>query len=107
MKSFALITTEANAMMKKVHVNLKRPDQGGRMPVILHPKDYFEWLDSNKTIAEVQAILQPFEEEKMQAYTVSKLLTQRKVNPNQPAVMQFMAYPELGEEVAFNVDIGV
>lgn len=102
-ESFALITTEANYMMKQVHVNLTRPDQGGRMPVILPPKDYGDWLNPDTKIEDVQAMLQPYDEEKMEAYTISKQITSRKVDPNNPETLKFTPYSELGAETAFNL----
>ncbi len=102
---FAIITTEANPMLKNVHVNLKRPDNGGRMPVILHEKDYDKWLDPQATEDEIEALMKPYEQERMQAYTISKMITKRTIDPNAPETLQFYPYPELGEEVAMNVEM--
>jgi putative SOS response-associated peptidase YedK len=50
--SFTLITTEANAVLAKVH---------DRMPVILEEKDFAAWLDpANQNIGELQKLLMPF-----------------------------------------------
>ena len=93
--SFAIITCEANNLLKKIHVNRKRTDQGGRMPVIVHPHEYDKWLNPITSAAELQQIMQPFPDEKMMAYTISKLITSRKENPNVPEVMVHYAYEEL------------
>ena len=101
---FAIITVEANPMMKNIHVNLKRPDNGGRMPVIIEEKDYDTWLSPKATFEDLDNIMQPYDQEKMQAYTISKMITSRSIDPNAPETLQFYLYPELGREVAFNVN---
>ncbi len=40
LQSFAIVTTEANELMSRIHP---------RMPVILHPRDYDRWLDREET----------------------------------------------------------
>ena len=40
LQSFAIVTTEANELMERVHP---------RMPVILHPRDFDRWLDRDET----------------------------------------------------------
>ncbi len=40
LQSFAIVTTEANELMSRVHP---------RMPCILHPRDYDRWLDREET----------------------------------------------------------
>lgn len=62
-KSATIITTEPNALVKKVH---------DRMPVILHPKDYARWL-SRKEISpkELQPLLTAYPAEEMVAYPIS------------------------------------
>lgn len=63
-KTFSIITTTANELMKNIH---------DRMPVILPPEFEGIWLKSND-IREIRELLQPFESERMQAYEVSKLV---------------------------------
>ena len=61
--SFTVITTEANAMMKKVH---------HRMPVILKPKDFDQWLDRDyKETGNLKKLLVPYPDKEMEAYPVS------------------------------------
>jgi putative SOS response-associated peptidase YedK len=62
----AIITTDANELMQKVHT---------RMPVILDPADYDLWLDRDKQAAEdVLPLLKQFPAEKMQFVPVSTLV---------------------------------
>ncbi|TCV82724.1 SOS response-associated peptidase [Sulfurirhabdus autotrophica] len=69
-KTFTILTTEANSLMAKIHT---------RMPVIIRPKDYIAWIDTNLTdVTKIQAMAQPYPDRLMEAYPVS-----RKVNSPQ------------------------
>lgn len=57
-KTFAIITTTPNILMKPIH---------DRMPVILNPGDEKKWLEEPSL-----DLLNPFTPEKMEAYKVSK-----------------------------------
>jgi putative SOS response-associated peptidase YedK len=62
-ESCTLLTTEANDLMHPIH---------NRMPVILEPKNYDLWLDSEATKPELlQPLLHPYPPEEMTAYPVS------------------------------------
>ncbi|MEI8048174.1 MAG: SOS response-associated peptidase [Bacteroidota bacterium] len=67
-ESFNIITTEANNFMKPIH---------SRMPVILNPEDEKTWL-SGKDLAEILSLLKPYSSEKMDAFSVSKLVNSPK-----------------------------
>ncbi|OKP91217.1 hypothetical protein A3844_05150 [Paenibacillus helianthi] len=61
--SFAIITSEPNSLVKKIH---------NRMPVILKPEDEATWLD--RTLQDpttLMSLLQPYPAEVMMAYPVS------------------------------------
>ena len=60
--TFAILTTDANALVAQIH---------NRMPVILHPQDEAAWLDPEVAPDQAQAFLAPFPAELMQAYPVS------------------------------------
>lgn len=64
-KSFAIITTEPNRVVAKIH---------NRMPVILEKEDEREWLKENAGISELKKLLKPFESAKTVSYPVSKLV---------------------------------
>ena len=57
LQSFAIVTTEANEMMARIHP---------RMPVILHPSAYDRWLDPEETERLPVDLLRPFESEAME-----------------------------------------
>lgn len=68
--TFAILTTEANALVSQVHQ---------RMPVILHARDEARWLDVRLSLEDIQTLLAPFP---------ADLLTLVEVSPkvNSPAV---------------------
>lgn len=57
LRSFAIVTTEANELMARIHP---------RMPVILHARDYDRWLDREETERLPLDLLRPFEAEAME-----------------------------------------
>jgi putative SOS response-associated peptidase YedK len=85
LKTFSIITTQANPLLAVVH-NTKK-----RMPVILRPEDERKWL-SDIPVEEAVSILAPYDEKSMEAHTVSKLITTRGVFTNVPEVMSPYRY---------------
>lgn len=68
--TITILTTDANSLMAEIH---------SRMPVIIRPEDYADWVDTNLTdVTKVQAMAQPYPERFMEAYPIS-----RKVNSPQ------------------------
>lgn len=61
--SFAIMTTEPNSLMEKIH---------NRMPVIIDKADYDEWLDAGTKESVVRKMCVPYASAKMKAYIVSK-----------------------------------
>jgi len=65
--SFAIITTEPNKLMSKIH---------NRMPVILPEKHFEEWLDREfKDIEKLKKLFVPFSASKMEAFKVSSYVS--------------------------------
>ena len=63
MRAVSLITTEPNDLMRPIHE---------RMPVIIQPGDYADWLDGkNRDIPALKGFLRPYPAERMAAYPVS------------------------------------
>ena len=56
LQSFAIVTTEANDLMSRVHP---------RMPVILHPRDFDRWLDRDETQRLPLDLLRPLPSDEM------------------------------------------
>ncbi|PIP55136.1 MAG: hypothetical protein COX07_01530 [Bacteroidetes bacterium CG23_combo_of_CG06-09_8_20_14_all_32_9] len=71
LQTFSILTTTANPLMEKIH-NTKK-----RMPVILASELETEWLSQTLTNDNILALCQPYNENLMQAHTVSKLYFNR------------------------------
>jgi putative SOS response-associated peptidase YedK len=71
-ESCALITTDANDLVRPIH---------DRMPVILQRNDYAKWLDPEvEDAAELQELLVPFPAEGMKAYPASTFVNKPQNN---------------------------
>jgi putative SOS response-associated peptidase YedK len=83
---FSIITTVANPLMEIIHNKKKR------MPVILSAIDEFNWLkpgDQNINL------LRPFPEESMEAWPVSRKISERGGKRNSPGLLDPVVYPEI------------
>jgi putative SOS response-associated peptidase YedK len=60
--TFAILTTEANALVAQIHT---------RMPVILREQDEEDWLNPRLSLDAAQALLVPLPAELLMAYEVS------------------------------------
>jgi putative SOS response-associated peptidase YedK len=81
LKSFAIITTDANELISKIH---------DRMPVILSPEDEKVWLDPGLDIAEAMKMLHPYPSEEVKMYPVSTLVN--KPENDLPEVINSVQY---------------
>lgn len=88
-ETFSILTTEANLLMKEIH------NQKQRMPLILKPEDELLWLDRNLDKSDIEALMQPFPDSFLKAYTVSKAIGNAKGNRNSPNAIEKVTYPEL------------
>ena len=67
-----ILTTEANEFMAEIH---------NRMPAILKPQDYGEWLDSTyQNVDGLMGLISPERVPKLRAWPVSKLVNSPKNN---------------------------
>ena len=65
-ESCTIITTVPNQMLSPIHA---------RMPVIIGPENYGQWLDHETSDVEsLQILLRPFLEDAMEAYPVSQVV---------------------------------
>ncbi|MFC2119235.1 SOS response-associated peptidase [Bacteroidota bacterium] len=87
--SFSVITTTANPLMEKIHNRKKR------MPVILEPGKEKLWLNNDIGADTLNKFLIPFDENKMTAFTVQKILTKRDGTNNVPESQKAFSYPEI------------
>ena len=58
------------------------------MPVIIPREFEKDWLNPHLTKADVSGLCQPYDQNKMDAYTISKRITSRKDPTDVPEVMQ-------------------
>ena len=72
--TFAIVTTDANAMMEKIYNNPRT--KGPRMPVIIPEELEDEWLagyDDKLVKQAIYRLIKPFPESELQAHTVGKV----------------------------------
>jgi putative SOS response-associated peptidase YedK len=90
MATYSVLTTKANPLMEKIHNSKKR------MPVILSKEYELDWLNPNLTKEDVLALCEPYDASRMAAHTISKMITDRKIeDKNIPQVAMPFEYPEL------------
>ena len=77
LQSFAIVTTDANELMSRIHP---------RMPVILHARDYDRWLDREETERPPLELLRPYESEGMEVSEANPQVN--SVRNNGPEMMR-------------------
>ncbi|NHJ84272.1 MAG: SOS response-associated peptidase [Asgard group archaeon] len=78
-ESCSILTTEPNSLLQPIH---------NRMPVIIDPANFDQWLDpSNNDIEELADLLKPFEAKKMDAYPVSTYVNSPS-NNNEKCILE-------------------
>lgn len=87
--TFSIITTEANPLMAKIH-NVKLC-----MPLILPKEIEQDWLNPNLNENQIKELMKPLDENRLEAHTISKLITNRNDNPDKIEVQIPSEYPEL------------
>lgn len=70
-QTFAIIATEANAVVAEVH---------NRMPIMLKPEEEGRWLGNVFPLSTLLSFLRPYLAELMQAYQVSTLVNRASVD---------------------------
>jgi putative SOS response-associated peptidase YedK len=65
------------------------------MPLIISPNDYETWLNKDIDTNKITSFFLPYNDEEMNSYTISKLITSRSQNSNVEAVTAKFEYPEL------------
>jgi len=90
-KSYTIITTRANELMEKVHNKKKR------MPVILSKELERSWIAKDVTKDEALQILEPIDDSVLEAFTISRMITARGVDPDVPEILNPYEYPELAD----------
>lgn len=72
LRTCTILTTDANETVSKLH---------NRMPVILHPDDYAEWLQPDEVkVDSLLHLMRPYESEAMALYEVSTMVNRPTVD---------------------------
>lgn len=83
--TYAIVTCPANKLLTMIHNGGNNPH---RMPVILKQEDEAKWLDKNTTHDELQALMQPYPDELMDAYIIDRNSKEfRSSNPLDPDLL--------------------
>ncbi len=85
-RSYAIITTEANDFMARIH---------NRMPVILAQADEEAWLDAATRLDHALALLRPYAAEPLAAHPVSNLVNNARAGGAELITPQAAAAPDL------------
>ncbi len=88
-RSFSIITCEANSMTAKIH-NTKK-----RMPVIIDRKTENDWFDHDIRNKNRKELLKAYEPGKMDAYSIGKMISSRNQDSNVPEVLNPFQYNEI------------
>lgn len=90
LNTYSVLTTRANPLLEKIHNSKKR------MPVIMPRQFEKDWLNPTLTKEDVLALCEPVDDDLLSAHTISKMITDRKVdNKNTEAISRPFDYPEL------------
>jgi len=83
--SASIITIEANPFFKEIH---NKPNKLGsyRMPLILDPTDYWDWLHTSNE-DETKMLLNTFTKQELTAHPVSKDLFKTSIDTNLPTIL--------------------
>ncbi|MEX0269236.1 SOS response-associated peptidase [Leptolyngbyaceae cyanobacterium UHCC 1019] len=78
LETCTILTTEANEVVRPVH---------RRMPVMLHPDDYDQWIDPSLNVSsQLLPLLRPYPADEMAAYPVSKKVN--RVSSDRPECIE-------------------
>jgi putative SOS response-associated peptidase YedK len=73
-------------MMEVIHNSKKR------MPVILEREREDEWLDRNTDNKKLRELLSPSDEQVLEAYTISPLISRKDAEKNHPDIIKPFDY---------------
>jgi putative SOS response-associated peptidase YedK len=79
--TFAILTTEANDQMKRVH------NEGQRMPVILDDRHRDAWLSPELSLDEMMALCKPYDQDLMDFRTIDGVFNSRANTDLPEAIM--------------------
>jgi putative SOS response-associated peptidase YedK len=86
--TISIVTTQANPLMARIH-NLKK-----RMPVILSEKLEKKWINPKTEVTQLKEILKPFDEKLMDAYPVSRKISEKNIDITDPYLIKPYKYSD-------------
>jgi putative SOS response-associated peptidase YedK len=84
--TFSIITTVANELMTDIHNSAKR------MPLMIDPGLVHVWLDPELRKDDIIDLMRPCDDRNMAAFTVSRDLSNPKINSNIPSITDHVIY---------------
>lgn len=84
--TFSILTTAANELMADIHNSAKR------MPLMIDPGLVNAWLDPEMRKDDIIDLMRPCDDRNMAAYTVSKDLSNPKINSNIASIIEPINY---------------
>jgi putative SOS response-associated peptidase YedK len=90
LKTFSLITVEANTLMAEIH-NTKK-----RMPAIIQKEAEHLWIKPGISSHDSSLLLAPVPSEIIKAHTVSPLISNKRADHNKPEIIKPFSYPTQG-----------
>lgn len=88
-RTFAIITTAANPFMARIH-NSKE-----RMPVILPPEAWADWLNPELRKEQIEELLRPCPDSFLRAHTIDRAIGRPGADTNHAGTHAEVLYPEL------------
>ncbi|MEN8731540.1 MAG: SOS response-associated peptidase [Bacteroidia bacterium] len=92
LKTFSIVTTEANELMAEIHNNPKLAEP--RMPLILHEEAEEKWLSEELGQDAIEKLIQPTKDGELIAHTVAPIKGS-KASGNVPEASLELRYAEL------------
>jgi putative SOS response-associated peptidase YedK len=84
--TFSILTGEANEFMADIH------NSGKRMPLTLDRAVIYDWISPDLSPASVKELMRPCDDRNMAAYTISKDISNPKVNSDVPSIIERVEY---------------
>ncbi|MFD0862516.1 SOS response-associated peptidase [Sungkyunkwania multivorans] len=86
-----ILTAPANPLMEEIHNSKKR------QPVMLHPDNWQRYLESSLSDQQIREVLFTDTNQELEAYTVTKNVTNSRVHSNTAKSVERLEYPELSK----------
>jgi putative SOS response-associated peptidase YedK len=85
-KTFSIITSDANDLMAKIH------NSGKRMPVVLEKDAESYWIDTKTSASNAFDLLKPSPNDVLSAHTIGPLVNDKKSDRNSPTILEPYQY---------------